>query len=828
MKTDNAIPKFIQQIIIPINNTNQAQLSPSIEIGNIFLALLKKGLGIWKVDSDECYLVIEGIKNYLQDSDIKLIEEHKVNLFHFLDKDKKYYPLSFSQKMMCVQSELFKNASYQLPIPFYLNRELSITFLEEALQSVVKRQEILRAIFPKLQQTWIQVILPEVPCKITFQDFRNLNSLEQKQKISTVIHAENTARFSIETGPLFRLTCLQLNDSKYVLILTVHHAIFDGLSFPVFIDELMKHYEGLIQNSNPSVPTLTAQYPHFVLEQYSIPDSIRTREIDWWSDYLNDVPEQSLFPFPTQSKQKNISDFKSDIVPLTFTSAEYLLLKEFCKKINISMSLFFMGGIFLLLHQFTQQTDIVIGTILNKRNRVDYENLIGDFNNIVPVRMKIGTQSSAEFLKLVQQSFFATFSHQKITFDELLKHLKIKRNTNNLPLYNIFLDSINFDVTQNKIKNSAIELFTEEDIAPRIVPLMDLFFLLIQKSGHLTLYSSFSSILNKTTVTDLLQTLKKILLQIIQNPTIKINQYHTKNVITPSPAIKSKRLLPVIVCLPGADGQVALFSRLTKKISAHRIYAIKYKEPSAGNIAQSIETIADNFIDIITSLHPVDDSILLGLSSGGIVAFEIIQKLSKRGFSYINKLILLDSFPPNTKNSKLYQTQFNRFQHQNDDDFLLLLINFSIKYFNNNKQMRITAEEFHHLTQPLDFREKEQYVYDWIKNNTWMLLPPFNQFKNWIRRLKSNLIAIVNYEAEPFIGDMQVSYIAADSNENPFNLLISSENPLISIDKKVVWSNLFPLTKIDFKMMPNSDHYSMLAGKNVQILEDILLTCLTL
>lgn len=786
------IPKFIKKECISTLSLKPSESISKDKIETIILKLLMKGIGLWKVDSPPGLCVEYALTQSINE-ELEFIKQYQNEIYHRLEPNKKYFPLSFSQQMMCIQIELYQNTTYQLTLPFYVNEDIQEERFQKAIETVVSRHAILRTVFPKLQHNWIQVVLPSISPEIKFIPFEE--NREKQDKINQFILNEKTHRFNIARGPLFRITVLKLEKSRYLLILNIHHAIFDGISLPIFTQDVMNVYKSI------TLPALQAQYTDFVLEQKGLRDSLRKKEIEFWQNQLEDCPLQCQIPsdFPNGPFEQRRWNEKNEIVTFSISTKDFDQFLQFCQSIHVSFSTFILTGIYILLHQFSHDTDIIIGTILNQRNRVQYENVIGDFNNLVPLRLLFPDEiTGIELLKKVQTVFFDAFSHQKIPFNELVEHIKTKRNIHNLPFYNIFFDSLNLDAFQRNFKNDQVEIIPHDVLQIRATPLMDLFFLLVQHSNQASLHCLFNPKLLKTeTVSDLLKQLHAILMILCTKPDSKIDAKVIKK--------------PAIFCIPGADGLVEVFSRIRAGIPSYRFLALKYQgtESSLTQPLKSVSEIASNFISLMTSIHPSSDSLLLALSTGGFVALEILHQLQAQNLKYISKIILIDT-PRRPKKS------FSLMKYQGKEDILLLLLNYAIKVFPTETVN--SAPEFESDFQQMTLVQKEQFIYDWIKKHTLLPLPPFEGFDRLVDFIETNIKAVINYKPQPYEGQIEVFYIAS-SEASTF---VSGQKPMTLEDKKSYWSRLFPKAQIKFFIVPNSDHFSMIWGENVNIIRQLL------
>ena len=225
------------------------------------------------------------------------------------------------------------------------------------------------------------------------------------------------------------------------------------------------------------------------------------------------------------------------------------------------------------------------------------------------------------------------------------------------------------------------------------------------------------------------------------------------------------------------------------------------------------------------NLLPYQASVLLGLSTGGIVALEVIHQLKYQNFHAIPDLILLDSPLPNIGDNHIY-----RLDHAYGEDdslnalLLLLLANYAVKSFGIENTHIMQEDYFLEVTQSMTLAQKEEYIYNWIKSNTTTMLPSFYQFQQWIKLIATNIFAIANYVATPYEDkQVKVNYISSSCGTDPFRLLIPNNTLLENIaDKKIGWSRLFPNVKVDYHMIPNSDHYTMFKNENMKVVAGII------
>jgi polyketide synthase PksN len=803
--------------------SNRSSLVPRDTVEKTIVKILNTGVGLWK---ENLSLTAEYSNNAISQEDIKFIKINSEAIFNYIEFDKKYYPLSSSQQIMCVQSELYKNSFYQLVIPFLINTDLIMPLLKQAMNSIINKHEILRTAFPKIQHTWIQVVFPHTNTDIKYIDLSNATQSQRDIEVNTLIKLEKEKKFNLTKPRLFNLQCIKIEDRKHIFLLNIHHSIFDGLSIPIFMRELREHYENYAHQLKNYIDSPLTQYSHFTLDQFKTNKTIINSEIEWWKNNLKDAPLQCHIPCDYAVKSK---DKKCSLVRFKFPDHTKNTFIDFCRKANTSLNLLILTGIYLLLHKITAQNDIIVGSVLSQRYKLEYENTIGDLTNFVPLRLVLHNNlTGSELLTLVKEISSETSVHQKLSFSHLVRHLSVSRNTSNLPLYNVFLDSINYDAFT---KNTFISQFQPDEVSNtyfQFNSVMDLFFLFTQSSDLLILDCLYNeSLLKKTTVEDYLNQIHELLLTLISNMNGKISEYSIIK-LQSKDDLKSEKLVEkyssTLLLLPGATGQISLFSPLIKNLKSSRSYAIKYKEPDKkSQYFTKLEDIAANLIDVIKTLPERKNPALIALSTGGIVALEIIHQLKLRGLEPIPKLILIDSPLPATMQN--HHSSFQCIYNENNKlDTLLFLLNYITKFFGHIDSKNTTDEFFLLATKNMNTSQKEEYIYDHIKDNTTVNLPTLADFKKLITLTEANIFALKNYIARPYEGkDVEVNYISSSEGGDPFSIFMPSNNLMdwISPDKNH-WSKLFPNSVVKYFIIPNSDHYSMFSSDHVNFINKIL------
>ncbi len=858
-KEAGEFPQFIERKIFTLETDDQLIQAKNIENQKLFTHFLEMGIGLYKT-ADQ--LIVEYAKNGISDEVLKKIEEAKTQLSACMIEGEKYYPLSFSQKMMCIQTELYKNESYRLILPYSFSTSLEPDLLQQSLQVLSDRHEILRTTFSKINNILVQIVHKNVKTNIEIVNYFG-DAEQNKQHIANLLKQQKLHHFDLNRGPLYELKLINMSQSQ-MIILDIHHAICDGVAASFFMNELMTNYKRLAQGHkhfpssiyrplvetshldsarrSPIEPCVSergspsqigkgdeedrfgkaaaspngkfqledgiTQYAHFVLDQFKINAKIESDELAWWQEKLKDAPLQCPVPYDYQSNSK--LQIHGGLAYIKFSEKERFDIREFCQKNHISLTLFILSSIYTVLHLWTHEKDMIVGATSNQRHRFEYEDQIGDFINLIPLRICLTSMTTGrELLALVKSVFSEASAHQKITFNKLAQKLRVKRNNANLPFYNILLDSLNLAAFDKNEASSQykFELFNyAELLMENITPLMDFSFLLAEDVEEIILGCIYRKDLFKSeTIDNLFAALKVILVKLMQEPDKSVCYYYHFNT--------TKKKSENLFCLPGGDGGHHIFKRILKTTSAYTPFAIKYKTLEQDHKVR-IEEVARDAIVITQNFKAPNVFSLMGLSYGGLVAFEVCRQLNEVNRKP-NHLILID--PPSVAINIDTQQELKSLLNVNMNILsYLFAMNWAIKAFGHKTNDIMIEDDFFERVNGMSNHQIAQFAYEWIKENTAMALPTLQSFNEWVKTLMSHIFSIQDYLGISFDAkDVKVALITPEDGTNPLSLLLPTTFPNKKMDKSI-WPKLLIGAEFHHFTISDSNHYSMFNHANLE------------
>ncbi len=381
--------------------------------------------------------------------DISLIStEKKRELLAQQLENKDFFPLSFAQQRLWFFDQLEPNNSfYNIPHALRLTGSLNAIALEQTLNEIVQRHEVLRTSFMTVEGQPVQVIDPTLTFTLPVVDLRKFSQVDQEAEVLRLAAEKAQQPFNLAKAPLFRTTLLQLSEREQVLLFTVHHIIFDDWSMMVLIKEVVALYEAFNCGYPSLLLELPIQYADFAVwqQQWLQGDELQT-QLSYWQQQLNDAP--SIIKLPTDRTRPVIQTYRGAKQSLMLPQSLTQKLKEFSQQEGVTLFMTLLTAFKVLLCRYTQQNDILVGTPTANRNRFEIEGLIGFFVNTLVLRTDLGGNPSfRELLRRVREVTLGAYSHQDLPFEYLVEKLQPERDLSHSPLFQVMF------VLQNAPKN---------------------------------------------------------------------------------------------------------------------------------------------------------------------------------------------------------------------------------------------------------------------------------------------------------------------------------------------------------------------------------------
>ncbi len=349
------------------------------------------------------------------------------------------FPASFNQQPLWFIDQLEPGGSvYNLPFALHLRGRLDRQALLGSLNQILKRHEALRTTFRSENGVPIQVILPELALELPVVNLEAFPDAQREPEAKQLMQAESAKPFDLAHGPLVRAQLLQLGSENHVLLLTFHHTIFDGWSVDVLLNELATGYAAQGVDGRTQLPELPVQFADFAAwqQQYLTPEVVG-QHLDYWRQELAGVP--TLLELPAELPRKAGGKNQIAEYGFKFSAETTTALRKLGQQQGASTFATLLAAFHTLLHRYSGQGQILIGTPFAGRTSGELENLIGYFVNALPVKADLS--SNPRFVELLQQVRDAVWSvqaHQDLPFERLVRELQPAREANRNPFFQVF------------------------------------------------------------------------------------------------------------------------------------------------------------------------------------------------------------------------------------------------------------------------------------------------------------------------------------------------------------------------------------------------------
>jgi amino acid adenylation domain-containing protein len=347
-------------------------------------------------------------------------------------------PLSFAQRRLLFLNELEPgNSSYNLPVAMQVTGRLNIAALEQSLSEVIRRHEALRTRFVRKKGRDTQCIDAAQPFALPLVDLRNLTEVQRQETASRLIKGEANRCFDLSRGPVLRVSLLSGDDSESVIVIVMHHIVSDGWSMGVLIHEQMSLYESLAAGEPSPLPEPLMQYADFAQWQQDwLQGQAAERQLTYWKKQLRNAP--SILNLPTdyhRPEQRTTRGAKETFQVSKALSNDLQLLSQ---REGVTLFMTLLAAFQTLLYVDTGQSDILIGSDIANRNRVETEGLIGFFSNMLVLRSVLSKDLTfSELLTQVRQVALEAYANQDAPFEKVVEVTHPQRDPKYTPWFQV-------------------------------------------------------------------------------------------------------------------------------------------------------------------------------------------------------------------------------------------------------------------------------------------------------------------------------------------------------------------------------------------------------
>ncbi|MDB6040179.1 MAG: pksM3, partial [Verrucomicrobiales bacterium] len=372
------------------------------------------------------------------------------------------YPLSAGQKGLWMLQRLDPSmAAYNVPVAFKILDASWTEAIDRAIDLLLRKHSILETVIA-LEKNGepCQYIPARSPIRIERQSI----VLASGQTWTTFLTDAFKKPFSLNQDPLLRVQLFTDASDHSVLLMTIHHIIFDGTSLMTFIRDFMESWSEAFSGDTGLVSPKAPAYFEFVeWEKAFLKSEEAQKELAYWKLQLSG--ELPLLEMMTDRSRPPQQTFSGATRAIHLSASLTSRIKKLAVERKVSLFTFLLGIYKVLLYHYTRQETTVVGVPVARRTLERFQEAIGYFVNMVAIKSTIQDgQTFNEFLEQLKWVVFDGLEHARYPFPKLVSELQIQPSATHSPVFQTIF------VLQNFIRSEGFDVLNGHDTPVSLMP----------------------------------------------------------------------------------------------------------------------------------------------------------------------------------------------------------------------------------------------------------------------------------------------------------------------------------------------------------------------
>ncbi|MEM9387919.1 MAG: amino acid adenylation domain-containing protein [Pseudomonadota bacterium] len=435
--------------------------------------------------------------------------------------EKALYPLSDEQRSLWFQQSLdVTNTAFNIPLNYIIHLQVDEGAVRKSIQDIVDRQEVLRTQIVSSGGEVLQKVKDKQKVAIKVTTLKVPEGADWRDEVLNYSDQRARQPFDLKNGPLFRVELVHVHDALSVLMLTVHHVIFDGWSTGVFLRDFADRYVRHAEGSCVPFEPLKYRYRDFVKgERTALTEQQKQQQIDYWLSRLDGAPVALTLPADYSREKRSSTAGATYELAVTKTLAGRL--ENLGKTHGATFFMTMLSSFYVLLARLSGQYDIVLGVATANRKHEESWSLLGQFSKVLPMRARFDQRGSfVSVLKQVTRECFTDLENDGVSITSIVEAVNPERDPSMNALFQAGFDFQNTPWPSDKVKQS-VSLLNGDNSSAKI----DLNLAVTKIDNKLLLTFEYcAGLFNPSTIESFATAYQHLLEQIVVRPDLPVDE----------------------------------------------------------------------------------------------------------------------------------------------------------------------------------------------------------------------------------------------------------------------------------------------------------------
>ncbi|KAA3617203.1 MAG: amino acid adenylation domain-containing protein [Calditrichaeota bacterium] len=371
--------------------------------------------------------------------------------------------LSFSQQRLWFLDQLQPGGSfYNIPSAFKLKGKLNLEALQKSIDKLILRHEVFRTTFADKSGTPVQVIADNLELKLEIEDLSQHDNQSREIEIQKIARAEATFAFNLASGPLIRIRLIKSFEDEHVVFFTVHHIISDGWSMGIMVSEIATFYAAFSIGNEPQIADLPIQFADYAEWQKNwLQGEVLETQLNYWKEKIGTNPP--VLELPIDHQRPAVQTFSGNSVTKEISAELSQQIKQLSSQAGVTPFMTLLAAFQSLLHRYSGQDEIIVGSPIANRRHSETEQLIGFFvNNLILKNSFADDPEFGDLLRQARETTLGSYAHQDIPFEQLVDAMVTKREMSHSAIFQVMFVFQNLPETGIDLPDLRMESLYEE------------------------------------------------------------------------------------------------------------------------------------------------------------------------------------------------------------------------------------------------------------------------------------------------------------------------------------------------------------------------------